>query len=239
MRIIKYCLLIALGLAVAGRSEESSGGCGFGKLREHKGVQLWKNGPYWAETNIGAENPWDYGYYFWWGDTIGYKRVNDAWLASDGSNSNFTFHPNHTPTDDKNLVSLRENGWITENNILMPEHDAAHVHWGGKWRMPTQLELKVLCDSCDWTWTKRNGIWGYVVRGRGDYNAASIFLPCAGYGFVTSFNASGLYGYYWSSASDSGGIYSCRLYFYPSIQFADDYERHFGFPVRPVQGFTK
>ena len=51
----------------------------------HNGVQLWENGPYWAETNIGAEKPEDYGYYFWWGDTVGYKRVGDAWVASDGS----------------------------------------------------------------------------------------------------------------------------------------------------------
>ena len=33
---------------------------------EHNGVQLWENGPYWATTNIGAERPEDYGYYFWW-----------------------------------------------------------------------------------------------------------------------------------------------------------------------------
>ena len=35
----------------------------------HDKVQLWEGGPYWATTNIGAENPEDYGYYFWWGDT--------------------------------------------------------------------------------------------------------------------------------------------------------------------------
>ena len=42
-------------------------------------AQLWKGGPYWADRNIGAEKPWDYGCYFWWGDTIGYKRENNAW----------------------------------------------------------------------------------------------------------------------------------------------------------------
>ena len=93
-RILKCCLALVLGFTVAGCSKGSSGGSGggeFDKLREHKGVQLWKDGPYWAETNIGAENPWDYGYYFWWGDTIGYKRVKDAWVASDGSSSDFSF----------------------------------------------------------------------------------------------------------------------------------------------------
>ena len=38
------------------------------------GVQLWENGPYWAELNVGASTPVDYGYYFWWVDTVGYKR---------------------------------------------------------------------------------------------------------------------------------------------------------------------
>ena len=40
-------------------------------------VQLWAGGPYWATTNIGAEKPEEYGYYFWWGDTVGYKREGD------------------------------------------------------------------------------------------------------------------------------------------------------------------
>lgn len=28
------------------------------------GVQLWKNGPYWAIFNLGAFTPEEYGYYF-------------------------------------------------------------------------------------------------------------------------------------------------------------------------------
>ena len=38
------------------------------------GVQLWEDGPYWAECNVGATKPEEYGYFFWWGDTVGYKR---------------------------------------------------------------------------------------------------------------------------------------------------------------------
>ena len=56
-----------------------------------KKVQLWDGGPYWADTNIGAERPEEYGYYFWWGDTVGYKRENDVWVATDGSSLNFSF----------------------------------------------------------------------------------------------------------------------------------------------------
>lgn len=56
----------------------------------HEKVQLWKDGPYWATTNIGAEKPEDFGYYFWWGDTVGYKREKDKWVATDGSSSDFS-----------------------------------------------------------------------------------------------------------------------------------------------------
>ena len=45
------------------------------------GVQLWKDGPVWAFCNIGATVPEECGYYFWWGDTVGYVRENNNWVA--------------------------------------------------------------------------------------------------------------------------------------------------------------
>ena len=46
------------------------------------GVQLWENGPYWAECNAGATRPEEYGYYFWWGDTVGYTRSGGHGLTA-------------------------------------------------------------------------------------------------------------------------------------------------------------
>ena len=236
-RIVKCCLVFALGFAVAGCSKGSSGGAGSGgssKLREHKGVQLWKDGPYWAETNIGAENPWDYGYYFWWGDTIGYKRVNDAWVASDGSSSNFIF--DNVPTFNKEQSVLSKEGWIVADRILAPEHDAAHAHWGGKWRMPTRHELKDLCDKCDWKEKTVNGVKGCVVSGRGDYASASIFLPYGGFGSGTSLYHDGSHGFYWSSYANTG-IDKCSYGLFCYLSEHDtlhDY-RDGGRTVRPVQ----
>ena len=201
-------------------------------------VQLWKDGPYWAETNIGAEKPEDYGYYFWWGDTVGYKRENDEWVASDGSSSNFSFSIDNTPTFDKSVNALKSEGWITADNVLAPEHDAAHVQWGGNWRMPMKQELDDLNSKCDWTWTTKNGVKGYEVRGKDDYNSSSIFLPCAG-ADSHSFIGVGRIGCYWSSVPD--GHYSWELYF----NWSDHYTtssygtRYFGQSVRPVQGFTE
>ena len=93
-----------------------------------EGVQLWAGGPYWATTNIGAEKPEEYGYYFWWGDTVGYKREGNRWVASDGSSLNFSFGADNTPTFKKTLETLRQEGWITAEGVLAPAHDAARAH---------------------------------------------------------------------------------------------------------------
>ncbi len=203
-------------------------------------VQLWEGGPYWACKNIGAEEPWESGYYFWWGDTVGYKRQGDAWVASDGPTSNFSFAEKNTPTYNKGTATLLNEGWITSDNILASEHDAAHVHWGGDWRMPTKQELQDLNEKCDWTWATMNRVNGYVVRGRGSYASAWIFLPAAGYGDGPSLYSAGSGGYYWSSVPGSDDYGAWNLGFSSSGHgpYRYDYRLN-GQSVRPVQGFAK
>ena len=207
---------------------------------KYQKVQLWEGGPYWATTNIGAEKPEDYGYYFWWGDTVGYKRENNSWVASDGSNSGFSFSGSNTPTYGKSISSLQSEGWITSDGVLAPEHDAANIHWGNGWRMPTKDELEALNNNCDWTWTTQNGVNGYVVKGRGTYASKSIFLPAAGSGYGASLNNSGSHGRFWSSVPYSyDDYYAWDLYFYSSYHRTSNYYRYRGQSVRPLKGFTK
>ena len=208
-------------------------------VKGHTKVQLWEGGPYWAETNIGAENPEDYGYYFWWGDTVGYKRENNKWVATDGSSSNFSFSSGNAPTCGKNIDALKSEGWITADSVLVPAHDAAQVHWGGAWRMPTKQELSDIVSKCDWTWTMQNGVQGYIVKGKGAYASASIFLPSAGYGDGPSLSYVGSYGRYWSSVPLSGNYFNAwGLYFSSSTHGTGYSSRGHGHSVRPVQGFT-
>ena len=176
-------------------------------------VQLWAGGPYWATTNIGAEKPEDWGYYFWWGDTVGYYRENDVWIASDGSSSNFSFEEGNSPTYGKDGIALYNDGWITSDGVLAPEHDAAHEHWGGNWRMPTYQEVSNIVEMCDWEESTKNGVNGWIVHGRGDYSANSIFLPWVGSSSGTSLYDFGSFGYYWSSIPDSGDYGACASYF--------------------------
>jgi len=206
----------------------------------HEGVQLWEGGPYWATTNIGADKPENDGLYFWWGDTVGYRREGDAWVASDGSNRNFSFSEANTPTYGKSESELKRSGWLTSTGVLAPAHDAAHVHWGGAWRMPTRWELDALRINCDWTWTTQNGSEGYLVRGRGAYSSASIFLPAAGYGDGTSLGSAGSDGYYRSSVPSEGTSYlAWRLRFASGRRGTDYGRRYYGQSVRPVQRFAK
>ena len=223
----------------------------------HEKVQLWEGGPYWATTNIGAEKPEDYGYYFWWGDTVGYSRSGGTWHAScDGYGyysgvtwvsstgqqmSSSPFSDSSCPTYGKDNSALLSAGYIDSTGNLAPAHDAAHVHWGGNWRMPTEQELSDLDSNCDWTWTTQNGVKGYVVKGKGSYASASIFLPCAGLGYGTSLYDAGSNGNYWSSVPNSDDDIAWSLYFYSSDHYTDDYyyRRFLGQSVRPVQGFTE
>ena len=201
----------------------------------HSRVRLWEGGPYWAECNVGATKPWDYGLYFWWGDTVGYRRENDVWVASDGSTSNFSFDVANTPTYGKDNATLRSEGWITENGVLAPSHDAARAYLGAPWRMPTEAEFFALTNNCDWTWTTTNGVSGYVVRGRGDYSGASIFLPAAGDGYGASLYSAGSYGCYWSSVPYEGYSSSAWYRYFDSDSHRTGYYARFdGESVRPV-----
>ena len=210
----------------------------------HEKVQLWKDGPYWATTNIGAEKPEDFGYYFWWGDTVGYKREKDKWVATDGSSSDFSFEGSNTytvPSDDECIEEeyydawLEDGGWITDDRALVPEHDAAHVQWGGGWRMPTEEELQNLVDKCDWTWKTVNGVKGYVVCGKGAYASASIFLPAAATAKRHSLGDAGSRGNYWSSVPHSDIYLACGLDFDSNNYRTFSYNRSNGHPIRPVQ----
>ena len=103
-------------------------------------VQLWEGGPYWADRNIGAKKPEDYGLYFWWGDTTGHRSSGGTFSL------NFVQDNPAIYTYNKDFATLQSAGWIVSKGdtyVLVPAHDAAHVKWGGGWRMPTDQEI---CD---------------------------------------------------------------------------------------------
>ena len=169
----------------------------------------------WATCNVGATTPEDYGDYFAWGETepkTEYTWANYKWC--DGTENKMT---KYNATD----------GLTT----LLPEDDAAHVNWGGGWRMPTGKEMKELCEYCTWIWETHNEINGYRIVGQ---NGNSIFLPAGGFQCIDGFKYKNRHGDYWSS-SRAGNLNGAL---HPSFLQNNIYDsnsvRYYGFPIRPV-----
>ena len=204
----------------------------------------------WATCNIGAESPEEYGDYFAWGETephyeVGYAQEDpqNHWKSdkSDGYNwstykyckgSNFSLNK-YCKNPTYGYYNYRDT-----KSTLDPEDDAAHVNWGGIWRMPTDAEFYELrySSNCTWTWTTMNGINGYkVVSKKSGYTGNWIFLPAAGRRRDTSLDLAGSYGYYWSSSLDGGDSFYARYLYFDSDDFDGDYcGRSIGHSVRPV-----
>ena len=213
------------------------------------GVQLWENGPYWAECNVGAEKPEDYGWYFWWGDTVGYARSGGTWtenryysgvtwVSSKGQQmTSSPFSWSSCSTYGKSNPELQSAGYIDSTGNLVAAHDAATAHLGAPWRMPTDAEFQALLANCTTTWTTCNGVSGRLFTGKGDYSGKSIFLPAAGYGSDSDLNPPGSYVYYWSSTPNSDNSFCAwYLYFNSSDFYRFYFNRSYGQSVRPVRG---
>ena len=204
------------------------------------GVQLWKDGPYWAECNVGATQPEESGYYFWWGDTVGYKRNadNKGWISVKDSSS-FSFRKEDCPTYCKSDSELVAAGYIDLTGNLVVAHDAATTHLGTPWRMPTTVELSSLVRNCETTWTTRNGVYGRLVTGKGNYASNSIFLPAAGYGYNANVNGFGTIGYCWSASSNSSYSNATGHVYLNSVVLSyGNCDRFHGLTVRPLREFT-
>ena len=227
-------------------------GAGGGSSGGSGGVQLWANGPYWAECNVGASKPEDYGYYFWWGDTVGYTRSGGTWtdgyyysgvtwVSSTGQQMNSSpFVESSCPTYGKDNSALRSAGYIDSTGNLVAAHDAATAHLGAPWRMPTSAEIQALINNCTPTWITTNGVPGRLVTGKGAYAVRSIFLPAAGCGGGSYLDYLGSYGYFWSSPPNSDYFSSAWSLYFNSGDFGRSYyNRNQGRSVRPVRGFAE
>ena len=205
------------------------------------GVQLWENGPYWAECNVGASKPEEYGYYFWWGDTVGYTNTGSGWISvKDGTSISFSPSGTAASTYDKDNSALLSAGYIDSIGNLVAAHDAATAHLGAPWRMPTDAEFSALIENCTTTWITTNGVKGRLVTGTGSYANRSIFLPAAGHGDGSSLSLTGSEGYYWSSTPTSGTSDDAWFLCFASGGFDRFYyDRCYGQSVRPVRGFVQ
>lgn len=204
----------------------------------HEWVDLGlPSGLKWATCNVGATNPEGYGDYFAWGETspkTTYNLSTYKFIRS-GSSSWASITKYTIPDGQKSGIWYNGDTFIGDNKTTLDlADDAAHVNWGGSWRMPTKAEQDELRDNCTWTETTKNGVNGYLIKSKKNNN--SIFLPASGCRHNSSLSSVGYYGGYWSSSLRSG--YSSGAYILVHgggpVDWSGNYNRIYGQSVRPV-----
>ena len=189
----------------------------------------------WADCNVGAENPWERGARIAWGETTAktyyslynYKHAKAFVDARKWKFSKYTLN-----------VNLDNNSYIDNKTSLDIEDDAAHVNWGGNWRMPTKEECMELFEKCEWKETTLNGVKGYRVTSKvRGYTSNSIFLPCTSV-FALLFDDGNYYdtGCYMTSELGQFTTECVALYFDPVSSGGSDDKRTYYKPRKDKDG---
>ena len=153
------------------------------------------SGTMWATCNVGATKPEDEGLLFQFGRVDGYKYGD--------TNNKFV-------TDDITTASGKT---YKENEILDLADDAAHVHMGGAWRMPTNDQLKELYKNTKHEIETINGVKGMLFAS--NINKRQLFIPfMQGYWYNgTWYSLNKSYINMWSSqVRVSSTVYAYRIY---------------------------
>lgn len=165
--------------------------------------------------------------FFAWGETEPkVKYTSGTYELQDGADNTLTKYC----TDE----NCGKDGFIDGIIELLPQDDPAHVHWGGKWSMPTNGELEELYEGCTWEAVQaENGVYSYV--GTSKTNGKQIIVPTSGLiqNETVSYKDNGAF--YWSSTLTVGDCMRVAgLSFSPqSINYKTG-KRPMGHCVRPV-----
>ena len=198
----------------------------------------------WATKNIGANTETDIGLYFQWGDIQGYSasqvgttegkkafELEDYkfWNGSDPRDGYYCGEDfsKYNPTDQKSSLDL--------------EDDAAHMNWGGSWRMPTKQEYQILLNSTTSVSVvnyNNSGINGTLFTDKTD-SSKTLFFPNSGLCYDGEIHTLSVGFYYMNSCYVSGG--GCLAYTGADRTHFDETnssptitERNNGLVIRPV-----
>ena len=120
------------------------------------------SGTKWAKCNVGANSETDNGLYFPCGGTVAFSYLYYE--------NEFDFN------------KIKYNGG--KKATIHLDNDAAHIHMGGKWHMPTKEQFKELLDGKNTvsTWLHDycdSGVSGRLFRSR--INKETLFIPANGF----------------------------------------------------------
>lgn len=165
------------------------------------------SGTLWADRNIGADAPEDYGDHFRWGETTPFTENSDDYEYRD-----------------------------VGENIAGTEYDVATSMLGKDYQMPTDEQLKELKHYCTWEQSTINDVYGMKVTGP-NANSIFLPAAGFRYNIFRSLAAVGSGGYYWTATHDSLLCYAYEgsfLMFNSILCNWAKINRSSGLSVRPV-----
>ena len=199
----------------------------------------------WANCNLGAKQPRDYGAHVAWGEPTGmlWSGAGIGWNDNGYTWNTSNYGGNNPPAD------------IAETSL-----DIVALNWGDGWHIPSYDEAKELCEQCQWKLQTYGDIKWYEVIGP---NGNSIIMPLPGiygddlysaYRFQRGPLGVNERGYYWtsssctapSSAEERGygvnsGVVTAWSFWFNSNNGDDitpvfvDYVRAYHMSIRPVR----
>lgn len=185
----------------------------------------------WATCNLGASSPEELGDKYAWGEVQ--TKQEFTWdnyqLCVNGDYTKLT---KYCPKDYWLYDNFSES--VIDNKTQLEfEDDAARVHLGGTWAIPSDSEINELIDpnNCVWVKSHRNNVAGYEVISK--INGNSIFIP-----FMDKFDNGEGVGIYWASTitftqhPEMG--YALYLREDKNIGTWGAWERYWGWYIRPV-----
>ncbi len=144
------------------------------------------SGLLWATCNVGANRPEEYGNYFAFGEIE--PKNEYSWSTY--------IHGTYEKPKKYFDWHYKNDKHIYNRQTLDLADDAAHVHWGGNWHIPSVSQVEELWEKCRKIWTTYNGVQGMRFIGP---NGNSIFLPAGGYMDKNEQKYAIQSGYYWSA----------------------------------------
>ena len=176
-----------------------------------------------------ATNEYDYGDYFAWGAIKPWyteiDKTSSSWTATWEKSGGYSI--TNAPFYNSSTDSYTK---YTPGDALEASDDAARQILKGDWRIPTTEIWAALVNNSTKDWDSTNKGYKFTK------NSQTLFLPAAGYVWVTSFEKVGSSGRYWSGTTASLNKNADYLHFgdvNPDAQ--DKGSRDQGFPVRPVR----
>lgn len=193
-----------------------------GYINGHGYVDLGlPSGTKWATCNVGANEPWNYGNYYSWGEV--------------------------STKDKYEMTESVLSGVHIDQIIGNANYDAATKNWGADWGMPSASEISELFENCKIINLNSHNVKGILLIG---LNGKNIFFPKDGYcdfGIAKPVSVGELFQLWTGMANyDYQGLegyeadyYSSALRDAPNRKLDNSYcikpsFRGWGMPIRPV-----